>query len=147
MPLKALKFKVCKLQSKMQKIQVHTEIDIKAFVAQLGDKELKAFLREISALLAQRSVPDREAREAALLLKLNEDCALSQEHWEQFHTLTAKQEEGALSPSEQAAFLALSKAEERARLQRIQILGELAQLRGRTLHEVAEELGITDVER
>lgn len=130
----------------MQKIQVHTEIDIKAFVAQLGDKELKAFLQEISALLTRRNVPNRKAREAELLLQLNEECTLPREHWEQFHALTAKQEEGVLSSSEQAALLELSKAEERLRLQRIQILGELAQLRGITLLEVAEELGIADVE-
>lgn len=138
-------FDIGKPQRTMQKIQVHTEIDIKSFVAQLGDKELKAFLQEISALLARRNVPNRKAREAALLLQLNEECALPREHWEHFHALTAKKEEGALSSSEQAALLELSKAEERLRLQRIQILGELAQLRGITLLEAAEELGITDV--
>ena len=126
----------------MQKVQVHAEIDIKTLLAQLGNSELEAFLREVSALLAQRKVKDKAALEAVLLLRLNEECALPSAHWTRFEALSGKREAEELTPLEQDELLALIKEEERLRLRRIQILGELAQLRGISLPELAEELGL-----
>jgi DNA-binding MarR family transcriptional regulator len=126
----------------MQKVQVQAEIDIKSFLAQLGNSELEAFLREVSALLAQRKAKDKAALEAALLLRLNEECELPPAHWARFEVLSDKREAEALTPSEQDELLSLIKAEEQLRLRRIQVLGELAQLRGTSLPELAEALGL-----
>jgi len=126
----------------MQKVQFHTEIDIKSFLAQLENSELEAFLRETSAILAQRKAGDKKALEAALLQRLNEECALPQEHINSFKALNRKKESGKLTTSEKEELLLLIKQEERLRLRRIHILGELAELRGISLQDMATELGI-----
>jgi hypothetical protein len=126
----------------MQKVQFHAEIDIKSFLSQLENSELEEFLRETSAILAQRKAGDKNAVETALLQRLNEECALPMEQIKSFKALNRKKENGKLTPSENEELLLLIRQEERLRLKRIQILGELAQLRGTSLHEMAKELGI-----
>ena len=49
---------------------------------------------------------------------------------------------GDLSPAEREAWFQLVTEEERMRLHRINLLGELAQLRGVSLPQIAAQLGI-----
>jgi hypothetical protein len=126
----------------MQKVQVQAEIDVKSFLSQLGTKELEEFLRETAALLTRRKVGDKKAKEAVLLRQLNEECALPEAHWLRFHVLDSKRQAGGLTPKESEELFRLIKEEEQLRLRRILILGELAQLRGIPLPEIAAELGI-----
>lgn len=132
----------CQKSTYMQKVQVKAEVDLKSFLSQLGNQELEAFMREIRSLLSRRKAKDSHAKEKALLLRLNEECSLPESHWERFHFLNEKKEVNSLSPSEWEEWFQLVQAEEKLRLLRIQILGELAQLRGITLPEMAAELGI-----
>lgn len=99
-------------------------------------------MREIKGLLTRRRTKDTKAKEKALLQRLNEECALPEAHWQQFRLLNEKMQAGDLTPTEKAAFFQLVKEEEKMRLLRIKLLGELAQLRGVSLPEIAEQLGI-----
>jgi hypothetical protein len=126
----------------MQKVQVNAEIDIKSFLSQLEDNELEEFMREISALLVRRRTEDKKTKELALLRRLNEECALPEAHWLRFESLSNKREAEELTPAEREELLQLIKEEEQLRLRRIQILGELAQLKGISLSRIAEELGV-----
>jgi hypothetical protein len=128
--------------SPMQKVQVQAEIDIKAFLAQLGNSELEEFLREITSLLAQRKAGDKNTRESVLLFRLNQECALHPSHWRRFEALVHKRDAEGLTSQESEELLQLIKEEEQLRLRRIEILGELAQLKGVPLAQLADELGL-----
>ena len=126
----------------MQKVQVQAEVDLKAMLSQLGTQELETFLREIKGMLTRRKSKDANAKEKALLLRLNEECVLPEAQWQRFHALSEKKNAGSLSPIEWEEWFQLIQAEEKLRLLRIQVLGELAQLRGLSLPEIAAQLGI-----
>ena len=126
----------------MQKVQVQAEVDLKSMLSQLGTQELEEFLREIKGLLTRRRTKDAKAKEKALLQRLNEECALPEAHWLQFRVLSEKMQAGDLAPAEREAWFQLVKEEERMRLYRIKLLGELAQLRGVSLPEITAQLGI-----
>ncbi len=126
----------------MQKVQVQAEIDLKSILSKLGTQELEEFLREIKGTLTRRRTKDVKSKEKALLQRLNEECALPEAHWLQFRALSDKMKTSELSTAEQEAWFQLVKEEEKMRLHRINILGELAQLRGVTLPVIAAQLGI-----
>lgn len=126
----------------MQKVQVQAEVDLKSMLSQLGTQELEAFLREVKGLLIRRQTKDVKAKEKALLQRLNEECALPEAHWQQYYFLSEKIQALVATPAEQETFLRLVKEEESVRLLRIKLLGELAQLRGVSLPEMAAVLGI-----
>ncbi len=126
----------------MQKVQVQAEVDVKSFLSQFGTMELEELQREIPALLARRRAVDKKAEETALLRRLNEECALPEKHWLRFNTLNEKKQQTELTSQEWKEFFRLVKEEERLRLKRILILGELAQLRGVSLDEIADALGV-----
>jgi 6-phosphogluconate dehydrogenase len=126
----------------MAKVQILTEIEIQKLLSQLKTSQLESFLREISALLARRKTKDKKALEARLLQQLNEECVLSEEHWQEFTALKAKREAIKISDAELTRLGQLIREEEKLRLKRIQILGELSQLRGTSLPQLTQELGI-----
>ncbi|MBK9016178.1 MAG: hypothetical protein IPM82_20110 [Saprospiraceae bacterium] len=126
----------------MQKVQVQAEVDLKSMLSQLGTQDLEEFLREIKGLLTRRQTKDVKAKEKALLQRLNEECALPAAHWQQFQLLSEKMQALVATPAEQETFFKLVKEEETVRLLRIKLLGEMAQLRGISLPEMAAELGI-----
>ncbi|MEZ4962899.1 MAG: hypothetical protein R2830_23940 [Saprospiraceae bacterium] len=126
----------------MQKVQIQAEVDPKSMLSQLGTQELEAFMREIKGLLTRRRTKDIKAKEKALLQQLNEKCALPEAHWQQFRLLQEKMQAGDLTPADKEVFFQLVKEEEKMRLLRVKILGELAQLRGISLPEIATQLGI-----
>jgi hypothetical protein len=84
----------------MAKVQILTEIEIQKLLSQLKTSQLESFLREISALLARRKTKDKKALEARLLQQLNEECVLSEEHWQEFTALKAKREAIKISDAE-----------------------------------------------
>ncbi|GAB4423197.1 MAG: hypothetical protein OHK0039_39700 [Bacteroidia bacterium] len=126
----------------MAKVQVQAEIDIRNLLAQLKTSQLESFLHEIAALIAQRKAENKQVQEVRLLKQLNEDCVLSEQHWQEFHALTAKREASTLSDAERTRLGRLIQEEEQVRLKRIQVLGELSQLRGISLPQLTQELGI-----
>lgn len=126
----------------MQKVRIKTEIDLRNLLAQLNTSQLEALLREISALIERRKATDQKAQEARLLQQLNEDCVLSDAHWQQFTQLVKKREAATISEAELSQLDQLTRGEEQLRLKRIQLLGELADLRGIPLPQLTQELGI-----
>ncbi len=111
-------------------------------LSQLGTQDLEGFLREIKGLLTRRRAKDVKAREKALLQRLNEECAFPAAHWLQFRELSEKMQAGDLVTAERETWFQLVKEEKKMRLHRIKLLGELAQLRGVSLPEIATQLGI-----
>ena len=126
----------------MKKIQLNTEIDVGAMLAQMGTDKLEIFKKEITKILALRKTPNLQAQETGLLRRLNEECSLPPESWSRFRSLCSKKKSEALSTIEQKELAHLIKEEERLRLKRVLLLGELAKLKGQSLDEVSEELGI-----
>ncbi|MCF8245245.1 MAG: hypothetical protein K9J37_12810 [Saprospiraceae bacterium] len=126
----------------MQKVQIQAEIDLKSMLSQLGTQELEEFLREIKGTLTRRRTKDVKSKEKTLLQRLNEECALPEAHWLKFRALSEKMQAGDLSPAERETWFQLVAEEERMRLHRINLLGELAQLRGVSLPQIAAQLGI-----
>lgn len=126
----------------MDKVQIHTEIDVQKLLSQFKTSQLEAFLREISALIRRRKTTDKQALEATLLQRLNEECVLSPEHWAEFNQLIQKRESKHISDQELVRLELLIQEEERLRLKRIQILGELAELKEISLPQLTKELGI-----
>jgi|GEM_PF-1387012 len=130
----------------MQKIQVQAEIQVQSLLAQLDTDALEEVVREAAALLTQRRSDDPQLQETKLLQQLNEECALPEAHWSSLRALLQKRAQQPLSESEQAQLDALIQEEEVVRWRRVQILGELAQLKGVSLEELTEALGIAPVE-
>ena len=126
----------------MGKVQIQTEIDIQKLLSQLETSQLEEFLREIRALITRRKSKDTQTLQLKLLQKLNEECVLTESHKEKFRQLTAKRETTELTANEQKELSKRIKEEESLRLKRINILGELAQLKGISLPELTKELGI-----
>lgn len=130
----------------MQKIQVKAEVDIESLLAQLDTDELEDFVREAAAVLTQRKSGDKKNKEVELLQRLNEECALPEAHWNSFRELLIKRSAFKLSDEEAALLEYLIREEEALRLKRVQILGELAQLKGISLEKIVDELGIHPIE-
>lgn len=126
----------------MQGLQAIPSTYVSHFLAALPTDELEAVVREASALLTRRRTPDKKAREAQLMLRLNTECVLSEAHWAKFWDLTAKQDADQLTEKEQAELFQLIEEEERMRVVRVKIMGELAQLKGISLPVLAQQLGI-----
>ena len=126
----------------MGKVQIQTEIDIQKLLSQLETSQLEEFLSEIRALIIRRKSKDTQTLQLKLLQKLNEECVLTESHKEKFRQLTDKKETTELTANEQKELSKLIQEEESLRLKRINILGELAQLKGISLPELTKELGI-----
>ncbi len=125
----------------MPKIQIQTEIDFQGLLDQMPTTDIEAFVQEASSVLVRRKAGAKN-REYTLLRRLNEECALPEEHWKHYRELLEKRQTQSFSPSEQEQFDALVREEEQMRLKRINILGELAQLKGLTLDQMASKLGL-----
>ena len=89
---------------------------------------------------ASQTVPHLSESETDLLQQIN--LGLSAQQWEQYHAWIAKRRAETLTPDEQAGLIALSDQIEQANADRIQRLIKLAELRGQSLAEVMQTLGI-----
>jgi hypothetical protein len=67
---------------------------------------------------------------------------LTAEIWSRYHALTAKRRSQALTDSEYAELLQLSDKVEAWNVRRLDLLLQLAQLRGKPLRQLVEELGL-----
>lgn len=121
-------------------------MDVNHFLAALKTDELEMVVREASALLTRRKTPDKKARETHLMSRLNTECVLSEAHWAKFRDLTKKQNTGQLTEKERGELFQLIEEEEKMRVVRVKIMGELAQLKGIPLPVLAQQLGINQME-
>ena len=131
----------------MSKVQIKTEIDLLAILPQLNTSDLEKYAKEIAKLLTQRKAKNKETKIAELLRKLNEECILPEGNLERFYELKSKREKEELSPKEEKLFFKLIKEEEKLRIKRIEILGEIAQLKNISLVKLNKELGIKTAKR
>ena len=131
----------------MSKVQINTEIDLLAVLPQLETSDLERYAKEIAKLLTQRKAKSKKAKIAELLRTLNEECILPEGDLEHFYELKSKREKAALPPKEEKLFFKLIKEEEKLRIKRIEILGEIALLKNIPLAKLNKELGIKTAKR
>jgi hypothetical protein len=86
------------------------------------------------------AAPRLDAEQSRLLEEINR--GLSQSEWDRYYTLVAKRQAEALSDGELAELTATSHRIEELNARRMEHLAELARLRGTTLPELLEQLGI-----
>jgi hypothetical protein len=109
-------------------------------VEQMSRQELEIFVTEVLKIRAQQEVPHLSSAESELLLKINQ--GISDEMQERFDELVAKRLTLELSEEELAELIQLTHEIERLDAERIKYLGELGQLRGRSLAEIMQDLEI-----
>jgi hypothetical protein len=119
--------------------QVSADQLLKA-VAQMSSQDLEVFTNEVLKLRAQRQVSSLSIAESELLLKINQ--GISDGMQERFDELVAKRKNQILSEEELAELIQITEEIEQLDADRIQYLGELGRLRGRSLHEIMQDLEI-----
>ena len=116
--------------------------DLLQAAAQLSESELDAFVAHLIAFQAKRKAPSLSAAEATLLQQINTPFAKQARYQE----LVALRRSDRLSPPEYAELLQLSDEAEAQQTQRVLWLTQLAQLRGRTLTQIMDDMGIKQLE-
>ena len=109
--------------------------------AQMPITELERFVQQLNALIVQRKTTDTNYRQRFLLGKINETI-LSKDKTERYQFLIYKHEFNVLSDAEHQELLHLTEEEETIRVQRLTYLIELSQLKGLSLGQLMENLGL-----
>ena len=123
----------------MPTIQVEMEQLLNAAL-QLPRAELDQFVKKLLSLRRQSEIPQLPMRESELLLKINQGVPAQLQ--QRFDQLVEKRRDNTLTPGEYQELLALTEQIEQFDVERLQWLIELAQLRGLTLDELMQQLGI-----
>ncbi|MEM9888334.1 MAG: STAS/SEC14 domain-containing protein [Bacteroidota bacterium] len=122
------------LQIKLDKDTLLSSLD------SLDTSTLEAFAKEVSILVAQRKVTALPAKETYLLQQINE--GLSANLLTKFNELRIKSKEQLLSEYENKQLNDLVVEIENKETERLAAMLQLAQLRGISLAELRENLGI-----
>lgn len=109
-------------------------------VARLDTPELEQLISELLTLRARRVAPSLSKEEARLLEKINQGLPLDLQ--QRYDELTANRQAETISTAEHQELLKLIDRIERADVERVQALTELAQRRGISVAELMTELGI-----
>ena len=128
----------------MEKIQMQVENTIPNLLGGFSEmplKELEHFIKELNALAIRKRVLDKGKQDKILLRKINE-MVLTEPLMERYIHLQEKMEVENLSDSEYQELLNLVDKEEKIRNKRFQYLLELSQLRGISLTELMNNLGL-----
>ena len=123
----------------MPTIQVEMEQLLNAAL-QLPRAELDQFVKKLLSLRRQSEIPQLPMRESELLLKINQGVPAQLQ--QRFDQLVEIRRDNTLTPGEYQELLALTEQIEQFDVERLQWLIELAQLRGLTLDELMQQLGI-----
>jgi hypothetical protein len=107
---------------------------------QLSPSELDQFVSKIINLRAQRSAPNLPARESELLRLINK--GLPPQMRRRLADLEQKRDAEMLSDNEQEELKRLSLDAEAIEAERLKYLSELAGLRGKSLADLMESLGL-----
>lgn len=124
----------------MQKAQFEIN-QIKSLFPKFQTPELEDFLREIKRILKSREPLNKKQKEVQLIQKLNE-TALPKENLERYIFLHKKRKQSDLSEVELAEMSDLIDEELELQTKRVYILGELSELKGVPIIELAKQLGI-----
>jgi hypothetical protein len=110
-------------------------------VEQLSEPELEAFLNQALALRARYENPCLSGQESELMLQISQ--AILPDMQSRFDELVEKRQGLTLTEVEQVELLQLTDQIEQKDAQRVEALGRLGLLRGRSLLEIMQDLGIT----
>lgn len=127
----------------MPTTQSQAHISVQALIDaadQLNSKELEAVTDRLLVMRAARRWPHLSSRETTLLLEIN--TPLPDETWRRYSHLYSKLEPLTLTEEEHTELLGLIDVVEEDNAHRIELLVELAQLRGTTLDTQMKLLGI-----
>jgi hypothetical protein len=86
------------------------------------------------------SVSSAGSRDAALLLQISEGP--SELTWRRYKELSARRDSESLTLADQDELMSLSEKIELAGVRRIELMAELAKLRGITLRQLSKQLGV-----
>ena len=128
----------------MEKIQMqvdNTKLSLLGGFSEMPLKELEYFIRELNALAIRKRALDKGKRDKILLRKINE-TVLPEPIMERYLYLQEKMEVENLPDTEYQELLKLVTQEEKIRNKRFQYLLELSQLRGISLTELMNNLGL-----
>jgi sulfur carrier protein ThiS len=127
----------------MATVHIETQItleDLLKAVGQLSMTDLERFAAQVLRLQAQRKAVSLPAREAELLVAINQGFPAA---WRaRYQALQVKLQAEGLSPEEEQEFFDLITRREKWQAQRLEALAELARLRNTTLRGVMKQLGI-----
>ncbi len=110
---------------------------------QMDPRELKSLSDQILALRARQQAPAASAAETDLLLQIN--AGLPADLLQRYKQLIAKRQDETLSEAEHRELLDLSQEVERRQANRVHSLVALAQLRGVSLDELMQQLGVNGI--
>ena len=128
----------------MENTQIQANNNIQMLIggfAEMPLTELESFISGLNALVVRKRVLDKEKQDKALLLKINQTI-LPEQALERYIFLQDKMELENLSESEYHELLTLVNKEEKMRNKRFQFLLELSQLRGISITELMNNLGL-----
>jgi hypothetical protein len=108
--------------------------------SELSPSDLDQFVSKLIRLRAGRIAPHLPVREAELLRRINQGIPGPVQR--RLEELAGKRDLATLSPAEHEELKRLSLQAEQIEAERIQDLSELASLRGTTLAELMEKLGL-----
>lgn len=109
-------------------------------VEQLPPQELEEFLLQILKVQAHRQTPSLTEVESGLLLIINQGP--SSEFRERLNYLVLKRQSLEIEESELTQLIEMTEQVELWNVERIQALIKLGQIRGRSLPEIMQDLGI-----
>ncbi|HLP91847.1 MAG TPA: STAS/SEC14 domain-containing protein [Nostocaceae cyanobacterium] len=122
-------------------IQLSAQELLKA-VEQLSQSELEQFVSQVIAIQAQKKAASLPQKEADLLIKINQRTPADIQ--QRYDELIEKRDDETLTPAEYNELLELTNQIENWDAQRIENLSELASLRGISLVQLMENLGINN---
>jgi hypothetical protein len=120
--------------------------DLEELLRETAEREGLAPDRYVLNLLRQQlkrnqtTPPHLPREEAELLQKINQ--GLPEATWERYRALKLKRDDETLIPEEHAELIALTDAIEGWNVERLEIVSQLARLRGVQLSEMMKQLGL-----
>jgi hypothetical protein len=106
----------------------------------LDNRSLDAFIGHILSMQVRRQMSDVQEKEADLLKKINQ--SLSLDKIERFRLLNEKRKETGLSTLEQAELIDLLEKIEKLNVSRLKHITALSRLRGVSVRDLMQQLGI-----
>lgn len=114
--------------------------DILGGISRLDSEELDQFVEKVLALRAKQTRQNLSQEESALLKKINRGLPVSDRR--RLTYLDAKRSDGKLSEEEYEELLSLIEVLEQLNAERVELITELAQMRGIPARELMQQLGI-----
>ena len=128
----------------MQKVSIQVQDNVKNYLSEISKmkiSELEFFAQELNSLITRKRSKSKKHRIGKLYELINE-TVLDENKLVLFDLLAEKLQNQTMSETENKIYLKIAEEEENLRNQRVMYMVELAQLRGISFSELAEELGL-----